>query len=214
MLSLAEELLLLALHEEKGTVRWVAGSRLAFCLAGALLMELILKKRLIAESQLLEVVNRTPTGEPIIDDILKMLDNANKVKPPHYWVSSIGRRIKPKKNNLLEALVKQGLLNCEEYKVLGIFPSKRYPMRDDRPKKQIISTIRTIILRRESPDLSKTMLISLIYTCALTNTLFDKEERKDARKQVKEIAKRLPMTKAIIKAIQGAQAAGTHGSAG
>ncbi|GAB6173128.1 hypothetical protein JCM15765_26060 [Paradesulfitobacterium aromaticivorans] len=46
MLSLPEELLLLALNEEKGTLSWVASSKLPYVLAGSLMMELILRKRL------------------------------------------------------------------------------------------------------------------------------------------------------------------------
>jgi len=209
--SLAEELLLLALHEEKGTVLWVAHNRLSYCLAGALLMELILKNRLRLEPKVLEVVNRTPTGDPMLDGILRQINLADKTKSPQYWITKIGRRIKPIKNDLLKALVDKGILNSEEHRVMGIFPTVRYPSRDDRPKRELRSKLRSLILRGEQPDLRLTMLICLVYTCALTNTIFDKDERKDARKKVKEIAKPLPITQAITKAIQGAQAAAAAG---
>ena len=207
MLSLGEQLMLLALHEEKGTVRWAAAARLPYCLAGSLLMELILRQRLRIEPKLLEVLDRTPAGEPLLDDVLTMIDSARKAKAPYYWVSRIGRRIKPKKIKLLQNLVNRGILNCEERRILWIFPATRYPSRDDRPRNEIIANLRTIILRREHPDLGMMMLLVLLYTSALTDTILDKEERKEAHRYIRETVKPLPVTQAIMKAIRGAQAA-------
>ncbi len=202
---MAQELLLLALHDEKGSVRWVATSRLPYCLAGALLMELSLMKRLRITTTGPEVLDRTPTGQPLLDETLRMIDSAQKVKAPYYWVSKLGRRIKSTKSNLLKGLVDQGILNREEHRILGIFPTTRYPSRDDRSRKDITSRVCAVVLRREHPDPRTTMLISLVYTCALTNSIFDKDERRDARQRLKEIAKPLPITQAIKKAIQRAQ---------
>ncbi|MHB1405166.1 MAG: GOLPH3/VPS74 family protein [Desulfitobacteriaceae bacterium] len=209
VLSLPEELLLLALNEEKGTFSWVASSKLPYVLAGSLLMELILRKRLAVEPKRLEVLDRTPTGLPLLDEILKSIDSSKKVRPADVWVGKIGRRIKPMKVELLEELVDKGILHSEEHLVFGIFPTTRYPLRDDRPKKTIISNVRSLILRREAPDPRQMMLIALVYTIGLTHVLFDKEERRDARKRVGEIAKPLPITQAINKAIQRAS---THSS--
>jgi Golgi phosphoprotein 3 len=108
----------------------------------------------------------------------------------------------------MDGLIDQGVLNSEEYRILGIFPTTRYPLRDDRPRKQLISEIRSLVLRGEQPDRRQMMQIALIYTCALAKVIFDPEERREGRKRIGEIAKQLPVTQAINKAIQGAQAAG------
>ncbi len=207
MLSLPEELLLLALNEEKGTFSWSVSSKLPYVLAGALLMELILRKRLVVEPKRLEVLDRAPTGEPLLDSILKAIDSSKKVRAGAFWIGKIRGRIKPMKLALLGELVDKGVLHSEEYRVLGIFPTTRYPSQDDRPKKTLISDIRSLILRREVPDLRQTMLIALVYTGGLMPMLFDKEERRDAREQVQKIAKSLSITREIKKAIQWAQAA-------
>lgn len=212
VLSLPEEILLLALNDEKGTFNWTVSYKLPYLLAGALIMELMLRKRLALEPKRLEVLDRTLTGLPLLDEILQSIDSSKKVRAGDYWVSKLGRRIKPMKLVLLEELVDKGIIHSEEHRVLGIFPTIRYPMRDDRPRKGLISDIRTLVLRGETPDPRQTMQIVLVYTSGLTPMLFDKEERRDARKRMAEIAKPLPVTQAIHKAIQGAQAGAQAGA--
>ena len=89
-----------------------------------------------------------------------------------------------------------------------------YPSRDDRPKREIRSHIRSTILRNETPYPRTTMLVALLFNCALLDTIFDKEDRKEASKKAKEIANSLPISQAITKAIQTTIAAATTGAGG
>jgi|GEM_PF-4255314 len=67
MLNLAEELLLLALQDEKGTVLASAAGSLSYGLAGALLMELALRSRLhkrkgIQRTKIVSLYPETPAS--------------------------------------------------------------------------------------------------------------------------------------------------------
>ncbi|RLE17804.1 MAG: GPP34 family phosphoprotein, partial [Acidobacteria bacterium] len=69
-LTLSEQLLLLALKDEKGTVVSKAGIALDFGLAGALLLEMTVSGRINIRDGKLIVQNATPSGDPLIDEVL------------------------------------------------------------------------------------------------------------------------------------------------
>jgi len=203
VLSLGEELLLLAYHDEKGRAFISAYAKLGFCFTGALLMELILLKRLRIGPKTLEVINRKPTGQAHPDAVLKQIGDSEHIKSIDFWIKKLKSGIKPVINEQLKKLVDKGILNQEERTELWFFTSQYFPSRDDRPKREIIRHLQTVILRGETPDPRTEMLISLVWVCGLTSYLFDPEDRNDARKRMKEIGKLNLIAQAIAKASQG-----------
>lgn len=203
MVDLLEELLLLAVHEEKGTLSFAVTSKIDFCLSGALLIELELRNRVKVNKTALEVIDRTPTGNSRLDILLNLIDNSKRVRSPSYWVTKTKGTFKHLRREYLEQLVDQGFLREEECQTLWIFPSTAYPLRDNRPKREIRDRIRLVILREETSSPRTAQLIALVHACGLTNTLFEKEERNEARKRIKTLAKENILIQAIIKTIQG-----------
>lgn len=202
MLSLAEELLLLAYHEEKGTVLMSVSSKLHFCLAGAFLMELVLFKRLRVTTKTLEVIDKKPTDQAYLNSLLNQVGASERLRPAEYWIKKLNRESKSRKKELLNMLVDKGILNQDERQVFWFFTRECFPLRDDRPVKEIQKHLHSVILRGETLDPKTEMLISLVWACDLTARIFDREERKYARKQIKEIAKFNPIAQGISKAIQ------------
>ncbi|TGE38541.1 GPP34 family phosphoprotein [Desulfosporosinus fructosivorans] len=203
VLSLDEELLLIAYHEEKGTLRMAAYSKLDVCFVGALLMNLALLKRLRVRPKTLEVVDRKPTGQVDLDAFLKQIGDSEHIKSTDFWIKELKKGVKPRIKEKLEKLVDHGILNHDERKVFWFFTINCYPTRDDRPKREILRHLQTVILRGETPDPKTEMLISLVWASGLGNTVFDSDERKDANKRIKEIAKLNLIAQGIAKASQG-----------
>lgn len=212
MLDLLEELLLLAVHEDKGTVPFEASNKINFCLSGALLIELELMNRIKVDNKTLHVINRTPTRNSRLDTLLNLIDNSKKVRSPSYWITKAKGTFKHLRREYLEQLVDQGVLREEERQILWIFPSTAYPLRDTLLKREIRDRIRLVILRGETPNPRTARIIALVHACGLTNTIFDKEERKDARKKVKALAKEDLLVEAIIKTIQSSNSGAYAGS--
>lgn len=73
---------------------------------------------------------------------------------------------------------------------------------DDRPIKEIRDRVRLTILRGETPSPRTAHLISLIHVSGTTHTLFDKDERKEARKKIKSIVKEDLLAQVILQTIQ------------
>lgn len=202
MLNLMEEILLLSLKEEKGTLYFTASTGIDFCLSGAILMELELMKRIRADKKVLEVIDRSSTKNPRLDAALKQIDSSKRLHPPHYWVSKLQGSMKRFRKELLKELVDKGLLREEEHQFLVFFQTNRYPLRDVRAKKDLLDRVQKVLLRGEKPQARTVKLIGLIHACSLIGSLFDKEERKEARKMAKEISKEDILAEAVKKAIQ------------
>lgn len=211
MLSLMEEILLLSLKEEKGTLYFTASTGINSCITGALLMELELLKRIKVNKKTLEVIDRSSTRNPRLDAALRQIDSDKRLHPPHYWVSKLRSTMKHIRKELLEELVDKAFLREEEHEFLLFFHTTRYPLRDIRAKKDILDRVQKTLLRGEIPHPRTARLIGLIQSCSLIGPLFDKDERKDARKKAKEITKGDVLAEAIKKVIQ-AQNASTGAS--
>lgn len=212
MLDLLGELLVLAVHEDKGTLSFDVSSKIDYCLAGALLMELELSNHVKVDKKALEIINRTPTKNPRLDNLLKFIDQSKKVRSPNYWIRKAKGTFRHLRREYLEQLVDKGILREEERQILWFFPSIAYPLRDELLKREIRDRIRLVILRNETPNARTARLIALVQACGLTNTIFDKEERKGARKKLKAFAKEDILAQAIIKTIQGANASVSAGT--
>ncbi len=206
MLNLMEEILLLSLQEEKGTLYFTASTGIDSCLTGALLMELELMKRIRVDKKTLEVIDRSSTKSPRLDAALKQIDSSKRLQPPHYWVSKLRGSMKRLRKELLEELVDNGLLREEEHQFLVFFRTNRYPLRDVRAKKDLLDRVQKVLLRGEKPQARTVKLIGLIHACSLIGSLFDKEERKEARKMAKEISKEDVLSEAVKKAVQNQNA--------
>ena len=91
--SLPEELLLLALHDEKGSVIPAAAPVLNGALVGAVLMELGLQGRLREDADGGLQVDMTPTGDPILDEAVQRVGDSDRPRTASYWVGRLARRI-------------------------------------------------------------------------------------------------------------------------
>ncbi|MFF5172444.1 GPP34 family phosphoprotein [Micromonospora sp. NPDC000089] len=121
-LTLADELVLLA-YDDAGTNR-LGRPHLDYGLAGALLLELALARRVEVVDDRLVVTDPTPVGHPVLDDALARLAAEGRARKPKDW---IGRLAKQLPDRVLDGLVDRGVLRRDADRVLGLFPRTRYP---------------------------------------------------------------------------------------
>ncbi len=205
MLSLAEELLLLALDDESGSVSSAASSSLEYGLAGAMLVELVISGRLGMAGGGLVVADGSPTGDDALDDALAQIEYSRRARDPEYWVGRFGS-LHPK-GNLIKSLLDKGILRREERRILWVIPSDRYPARDAGPERDVRERIRAVILDGAEPQPRDAALISLIKACDLTDEVFYSDERERARQRLDSIADSELIGKAVSGAVARAQAA-------
>jgi len=187
-LCLAEELLLLALKDEKGTVLMSVASALQFGLAGAVLMDLYLQEKIeIQEKRLVPKAGSGPK-DPILSACWQVLQEKEKPKSIRYWIEKFGRNGKLRKS-FLDQLVQKNILCREKRKILFVFPGSRYPMVDARPETEERVRVRRAVLEDKPAEPRTRMLISLIRACDLIGEVFPGPERKDAKRKIKAMVK-------------------------
>ena len=126
-LYLHEEIMLLALRDEEGTVDF--GSMYGYALGGAILAELLLAGRISVDEgtrKLVNLVSDEPIGEPIIDEFLRKISTAKRRAVLQNWVSSFSS-LKNLHHRIAQGLCDRGILRADEDKILLIFRRKIYP---------------------------------------------------------------------------------------
>ncbi|MCA9726985.1 MAG: GPP34 family phosphoprotein [Candidatus Eisenbacteria bacterium] len=204
-LTIMEELMLLSLHDQKGSQ--LAGNEIGFGLAGAALVELLTLERIRLDGDFVRVERTTRTTSLLLDEVLDLLRTADKPKKAKHWIRTIPKKIKPLHHRVAETLVAKGILASEEGRILWIFPVRRYPERSSAPEVEIRQRIRSTLRDHRDPDKRTAGLIALMGACKLTKQVFEKGERREANRQVKELTKSDPFAKTVVKIIEEMQAA-------
>jgi Golgi phosphoprotein 3 len=189
MLSLPEELLLLALHDEKGTVLFNASTALPYGLSGTILLELLFQNRIVLKGKNLVCADTTPLGDSILDETLSLIASSRKIRNVKYWIPAVLNKVTHIRERITESLVQKGILKREGRRILGLFPYNRYPMQNPACEYEIRSRIRNVVLFDHPAKEREVALISLIKVCGLVNELFTKDERKQATARIKELSK-------------------------
>jgi len=200
MLTLMEELMLIALQDEKGTVIWSAAGPLGTALCGAALAELMLREKLLI-SDPVSIINTTLTDDPILDEILGFIQTKGKLKDIKWWIGELQWPFRKIDKQIAERLVLKGILRQEEAKILWLFPTHHYPSNDPAPEMQLRNRLVEIIVNQQTHDNRTLILLSLLNRCNLTDKLFETTE-KTLRKQYVLWVKKLVENEPIGKAVQ------------
>lgn len=187
MLSFAEELVLLALDDERGVI--IDKTSVEYGLVGAILMDLSLMDKIEVDLENLLLVDSSPTGDPILDNILKRIAQSSATRTVAYWIITLTQESRDIQKQVLDRLIQKSILRKEEQKILWVFARRRYPKQNDREEKEVKTRIRAVVLSDEIPDARDVVLISLIKACYLTNEIFSKAEMPVVQERIAQIAR-------------------------
>jgi len=207
-LPLHEEVLLLALRDDEGTV--ASGTMYQYAVAGAILSELMLQGRIAVDDsgrkKLAKVIDPRPTGAPLLDECLDKIA-ATKPKPLDHWVGKFAN-IKNLKHRVAVRLCDRGILREEEGKILLVFTRTIYPETDPRPEQEIIERLRRAVFT-DTRDLDPrtVVLVSLANSAGILKVVFDKKELKRRKERLEQVINGELMGKAAQEAIQAMEAA-------
>ncbi len=207
-LTLKEKFLLLCYTPDKGKPVFYSTYSM-YGLVGAIMLELAELKKINIENKKLTLTNQKQTGDEALDLVVERIAKAGRQKKIGTWISSIAqsglsRKIKAAVRN---NLIKKRILSKREATALLIFKYNRYPARNTRPRRQLITEIQNLILKRQIGAKEIMMLIALIGATKMENNFFIREDRKKARKRIREIMKNNEITKVLdgtVTAVQGA----------
>ena len=209
-LSLPEEVLLLALHDEKGTTG-MNSSMYPYAVGGAVLAELVLRGRVRLEEsrkkKYVVLADATPIGQPFLDDCLTRIRQDGKRRTAQDWVSRFANT-KQLKHRLAQQLCDRGILRADEDKILLLFTREVYPEVDPRPERELVERLRqAIVSDAGSVDPRTAVLVSLAHHAGLLAITFDKKELKARKRRIEQIGNGDASSQATKEAIEAMHAA-------
>lgn len=207
-LSLPEEIMLLALHDEKGTTG--LESMYQYAIGGAALAELLMRERIRVDTsrkKQVGVINAKPLGDPLLDECLTKLVEARKPAAAQTWVARFAG-VKNLKHLLAERLCDRGILRADKDKVMLLFSRRTYPEIDPEPEQALVERLRQAIFTENNHlDPRTVVLVALANSASLLNNVFDKKDLKARKDRIARVVEGDAMAEATKEAIEAVQAA-------
>ena len=209
MPTLAEDLLLLLLDDGSGKPR-ADSTSLDYALAGALLAELALQRRvemverhgLFARNRV-AVADDTATGDHLLDEALRV--TADRARRAERLVDKLSKGLR---EQLLAALEQRGILHRQASPVLGIFPRERWAAQDASREDAVKQRLYDVLVVGTTPDDHTVALVALLAAIDEAHKLFEgsRPERQAVKERAKAIAEGQWPATAVRKAVKAAQA--------
>lgn len=186
-LYLYEEIMLLALRDDKGTL---ITSYVEQAVAGAVFAELLLAGKISVsedKKKLVAVQDSSPLGDPIIDECLALISAQSKPISSEDLITKIGD-IKELRHKVARQLCNRDILRAEQDKIMFIFTRRTYPEVNPEPEQAIIKRIHAAIFdEKEDIDPRTIVLISLAKSAELLVQNFDAKAIRAKKDRIEQI---------------------------
>lgn len=212
---IAEDVLLLTTDDESGKPTIGSPGR-ELVLAGALLVELALLGRVdVADKgervRAGRVVVRDPsmTGQVELDRALAICQE-REGKSPASILDKIAKKLRER---LLDQLADRGVIRAEHGKVLGIFPTTRWPEVEGGHERKIHDLLVSVLVQGTTPDQRTAAIVALLSSVDAAHKVVAQGgaeiDKRAVRKRAKEIGRGDWAAGAVTKAVEAVQAAVT-----
>ena len=187
MLTFTEEILLLMLDDD-GLFLPIRGGAVEHILVGAVLMDLAFANRIDTDPEKLQVLDSTPTGNPLLDGALERIANAGETMNTKAWVEVLAReRAADIRQRAMDKLIERGILEAKDEKFLWVFHSRRYPTIDGRVQRGVKLRMEDVLLSDDMPDPRDVALVCLVDACDILDDIFSEREMERVRPRVEQL---------------------------
>ena len=201
MLGFVEEIVLLQLDDAHGRLMELPLSAADVVIAGAALMELALRNRVDADLERLIVVDASPTGDDILDNVLGQLASVGDELTAGAAIEQVALNARDYQQRALNRLVEKGILRQADGRWLWVFHTRRYPVVDDREQREVRTRLRQVLLTDEIPEPRDVVLICLIDACNLLDLVLTPDEIANTRERVDQLGRLDLIGQAVTKAV-------------
>lgn len=211
MLTIPEELYLLAFDEEKCTLVKSANQSIYYALSGGILADLTLQNKIrLNDKGRLEVNDPDQLSEPILDIVLRKINSHDKPRRVGYWLSAVHTKPKKLRRKVEQSLVDKGILLREDDRFTGIASTEgnQDPLWNKYSTK---AELRAGILSGKPVGIRSLALLDLLRSCRLLPLLFTADEMNMARRRIKEAIVREALGNPIAQSIEEIGAAISSG---
>jgi Golgi phosphoprotein 3 len=208
MLTLFEELLMLSIHEAKGTFIGSTVDRLKPGLVGAILAELALSGKIQTTSNhRLQLCDDSQTQLELFNEALSALKESEKERKFGYWINTLSQSKEKFRKQVVEGLIQKGIVTQEDDRLLWVIPSPLQTEVKASAKYQVIQRLRGCVLASENIQPRDIILLSLVRACGLLDLVFLRDERKLAGRAINELFYSQAIKDPVFQTIQEIEAA-------
>ncbi len=187
---ICENYLLVSLENWKHQDSITPGASESICLAGAWIMDLILREKLLIEGKKLRVIDTDSTGDEYIDEILTRIKDSKKIRKLKRWVDLLSRRhIFQNYTLALKRLESQSILKFEGKVTARIFYKFSYDFTKPEVKETLLEQIQKVFIDNLDPDTELLCLLSLLRISSLIKVCISKEYRKEAKNRIEDLGR-------------------------
>lgn len=192
-IRIAEEFILLMLDERSGYLEMVPGWNFSCVMAGAVLADLALERRIETDLERLYLVDPTPTGDTLLDPTLKDIAESDEKSDAQFWIERSTRHADEIVAATLDRLVARNILTHEMGGFFGlsrdVSRSGTYPTSDVETRKESKTRILSVILHDEIPDPRDAILVALMHTCGGFKLLLEDEDYEERLDRIELVAR-------------------------
>jgi hypothetical protein len=175
MLTMLEEVVLLAVDERNGGLRSTREYSTAYALVGAVFFDLALAKKIDTDTEEVQIIDTKPTGNVTLDRVLAHMAARPELKTVDAWIEEIFHERSDLEGEALTALIASGILRHEKTKLLWIIDVERFPLVDDKPQQHVRLRLANAILSDAIPTSRDIMLVSIAEPCGLLSFVLSED---------------------------------------
>lgn len=201
-LLISEEMLLLALDDEKGGTTWLEGWA---ALSGGVLADAVLAGAVTVHDG--GLVPGAEPAHPLLQRVRAAVGAHGEPRTMEDWIHQLPQEVTPFLGTVAERLLSAGVLAEEHGRILGLFPTTRYPEVDPTPERALRERLRRAVVDGAEPAGHDGLLIALVQPAGLVEGLVadgDREVKHTARRRARDIAEQVtahPQTAAASAAV-------------
>ena len=170
-LTIAEEVVLLQLHDDDGTFINVTDWSHRYAMGGAILMELAEAGRIDSDLKKLYATRNEPIGQKIADEVLTEISNFSERRSIRYWVEFVSERADEIRSEAIDGLLHKGIIEQQDTHFLWVFRSRRYPVIDGRAEKEAKLRLYELLFSDNVPSPRDVILLCLVHATGILNAL-------------------------------------------
>jgi golgi phosphoprotein 3 len=201
MLSMLEEVVLLAVDTNTGKMRASYNFGSGYALAGALFFDLALGKKIDTDVKEVHVINTLPEGNPAVDMVLDAIVKNPQSKTVKSWIEYLAGQHEVLENAALQMLIEKGILKHEKSKLLWMIDVERFPVVDDKPQQHVKVRLAQAILDDTIPRTRDIMLVSIAEASGLLNLVLSDEELRKRQERINALCGFETISRTVAEAI-------------
>ncbi|SPE24650.1 conserved hypothetical protein [Candidatus Sulfopaludibacter sp. SbA3] len=206
MLTMLEEVVLLAVDEQTGNLRSAREFSTAYALVGAVFFDLALARKIDTDTEAIQIIDHSPTGNATLDRILAEMAIRPNLTTVREWIEHIFHLRRDLEGEALAALTAQGILRHEKSKLLWIIDIERFPLVDNVPQQDVRQRLQQAILSDGIPDTRDIMLVSLAEPCGLLGYVLSDAQLETRRQRIQTLCHLETISRKVAAAIAGLDA--------